>query len=118
MAGGGKGAAVLIQRGIMQYRQSKENAKNFQNWFPLCMSLIEMANILPYEAKYKGKPFRDFLDEEVVPAMPKDILEKDSLDIAAKKEIRLWYFTYSPIIERVVADYVYQFYKRNPSGSL
>jgi hypothetical protein len=124
----GKGAYVLTQRAIMQKRQSYEGAKSFNNYFTMCMSLLEMADSLPKDTRfqtqvkdwalYNNKPFREFLDNVIKKEMPQCIIEKDTLEMNDKKAIKAWIFKYGGLIERVISDYVNYFHKRGAGGGL
>lgn len=113
--GSGKGASVLTYTAITQKRQSYEQAKAYNNYFSMIVTLVEMANCLPKETEYQGRSWREFLDKEIIPSVPKAIFDKDVLEIDQKQAIRRWIFKYAGIIERTCQDYVFAFYLKGAS---
>jgi hypothetical protein len=113
----GKGASVLTYTAITQKRQSYEQAKSYNNYFSMVITLVEMANCLPFETEYNGKKWREFVDAEIAKSVPKAIFDNDVLQIKDKQEVKRWIFKYAAIIERTCQDYVNSFYRRGAARS-
>jgi|SRR6185503_7660890 len=115
---GKAGAYVLTHRAIMQKRQAYEQAKGFSNYFSMALTLLEWAECLPKECKIDGKPFRDFIDNQMKKDFPKALVEKDTLEIADKKTVRNFVVKYGSLIERTTTDYVHNWHLQGNRDSL
>jgi len=105
------GVINLISGQVTQFRNSLEIAKSQGNYYVMVQTLIEMGNLLPAEARFNGKLFRELWDQAEKDC-PKCIYEKEQLDINDKKNIRTWYAANSKLVMRAISDYVKNFYER------